>query len=751
MNTTQRSEKTIARKEINLLDYWILILKRKWLIAGFTLMVLASVGIKTFTTKPTYSAKGTLLIEKESNILSFEDIFQIESFQQDYFQTQYKLLQSRSLIDRTIEKLKLYENPEFVGEKTKNGKMPDKNDPALRSNLVDAVLGRLKVNPVRLTRLVEVSFAAGSPELAANGANAIIDSFIDMNIESRYSATEQATEFLGMQIASLKSEIERKERDLQASGAEKNIVALSDKETTIIDKLSELNKALTAAQIERINKETYYTEIKNASPDFVPDAMLNPLIQRLREDYGKLSRDYAKKQEIYQPNYPELQRLKTELESAKKSLESETQGLIKAAFSDFQAALRKEQSLTVAFNRQKQESIQLNSNAISYNSAKIELDNRKALLESLLKRESETGVSARLRGLRTSNIKVVDRAEVPGSPSAPNKKRNIILGLFLGLMGGMGLAFLLDYMDNSVKGGDDVQKATNLPTLGIIPEFDPNKSRSGYGYGYGYGHKKPKSKSGGAADGGGEAVQESGPAERKTGAAAEPALKSIDLIAQISPKSSFSESYRTIRTALLLSTANPGGKTFVLTSALPSEGKTSTISNLAVTLAQTNRKVLILDADLRKPRQHKIFKIKNLNGLTNYLTAGLEMKELIKPTNIPNLFLINAGPVPPNPAELLGSDKMGHILGTFKSAFDYILIDTPPVLAVTDAMVLGPMIDGIILLVWGGKTAREALKRAKERLDLMNVKTIGVIINRLNIKEHSYYYKHHYYHYYGEA
>jgi len=750
VNNTERSEEMVAPREINLLDYWIIILKRKWLIAGITLMVLTSIGVKTFTTKPTYTAQAMLLIEKESNILSFSDIFQIESFQQDYFQTQYALLKSRSLIDRTIETLKLYENPDFVGKKATNGKTPDKNDPVFRSRLIDAVLGGLGVSPVRQTRLVQVSFKAGNPKLAADVANTILDSFINLNIESRFSATEQATEFLTMQIASLRSEIERKERDLQASGVEKNIVALSDKETTVIDKLSELNKALTAAQIEKINKESYYNEIKNASPEYIPDAILNPLIQRLKEDYGKLSRDYAKKQEIYQPNYPELLRLKNELESAKKSLESETQNLIKGAYSDYQAALKKAQSLEGAFNKQKQESIQLNSNAISYNSAKIELDNRKALLDSLLKRESETGVSARLRGLRTSNIKVVDRAEVPKNPSAPKKKMNMILGLFLGLMGGLGLAFLLDYMDNSVKGGDDVEKCTHLPTLGIIPEFDPNKSKSGYGYGYGYGYNKPKSKSG-IPDVGGDADKESAPAKRKIGVAAEPALKSIDLIAQISPKSSFSESYRTIRTALLLSTATPGGKTFVLTSPLPAEGKSSTIANLAVTLAQTNRKVLILDADLRKPRQHKIFKIKNLNGMTNYLTSGLEMKELIKPTNIPNLFLINAGPVPPNPAELLGSDKMGHILSTFKGAFDFILIDTPPVLAVTDAMVLGPIIDGIILLVWGGKTAREALKRAKERLDLMNVKTIGVVINRLNIKEHSYYYKHHYYHYYEEA
>jgi capsular exopolysaccharide synthesis family protein len=560
-----------------------------------------------------------------------------------------------------------------------------------------------------------------------------------MSVESRFTATEQATEFLTQQIASLRSDIERKETQLQAYAGQKNIVTLSDKETTIVSKLAELNTALTQAQIERVNKEAYYNEIKNASPDYIPAGINNPLITNLRQEYARLSREYSRKQEQFGPEYPEIQRLKTDLESTKRSLDTETKNLINAAYSDYQAALKKERSMQGVFDTQKQESIQLNSNAISYNTLKNEIEGNKSLLDNLSKRQSETGVSARLRGVGVSNIKIVDRAEVPRSPSSPRKRVNLILGLLVGLMGGFGLAFLLDYLDNSVKGAEDVEKYAKLPALGIVPTFDPEGFKKGYGYGYGYGQsaKKPK------------------PEKGEIGGGAEPEklpeIRTIDLITQLSPKSNFSESYRAIRTALLLSSAEAGPKAFVVTSPLPSEGKTATISNLGVTIAQAGKKVLLIDADLRKPRQHRIFKLKNLNGLTNYLTGSVDLNELIKPTSIHNLFVINAGPVPPNPAELLGSAKMTEFVQKTKQAFDIVLIDTPPILAVTDALVIGANVNGVILVVWGGKTSREALKRAKERMDLTKVKALGVIINRINLRDHDYYYKHHYYHYYGES
>lgn len=760
----EAQDSKVKPKEINLRDYWVIFLKRKWLILSFAFVVFAAATVRSYTAKPIYAAKGTLLIQREPNILSFEQIFQVESFQDDYYQTQYKILQSRSLADRAIEKLKLYENEEFVGKPEKMKRPMNKSDPVFRGKLVTSFLRRLEVKPIRLTRLVEVNFRAGNPKLAADGVNGLFDSFIEMNIEAKSATTEQATEFLTGQIASLRSEIERKEKDLQAYGAEKNIIALSDKETTVIDKLTEFNRALTQAQIDRSNREANYNEIKNATPDYVPDALANPLIQRLKEEYVRMSREYTKMAETFRPEYPEMQKLKSELESAKRLLENETQNLVKGAYSDYQSALKKEQSLQEIFNRQKQEAIQLNSNAISYNSLRIEIENRKSLLESLSKRQSETGVSARLQGMRTSNILVVDRAEVPLSPSSPKKKRNMILALMIGLMGGIGLAFLFEYLDNSVKSADDVEKNASLPTLGIVPTFNAEgfKKGSGYGYGYGYGDKK-KTKKKNKEDktdstGIGEGIMAAGSALKgsaATGAKGEKeeplqVIKSIDLIAHFSPKSSFSESYRSIRTALLLSSTDSKMKALVVTSPLPAEGKTATVSNLAVTLAQANKKVLLVDADLRKPRLHRIFGVKNLAGLTNYLTSDVDIKELIKATDVQNLYFINSGPVPPNPAELLGSDKMAHFIDSLEQTFDYVLFDTPSLLAVTDAMVMGPKI-GIILIVWGGKTSREALKRAREKLDLMKIKALGVIINRLSPREHDYYYKHYYYHYYGES
>lgn len=747
-------------REVNPLEYLAVLWRRKWTVIAIVLVMFAYAAFTSYRTKPTYTARGTLLIEKEPNILTFEEIFQIETFKDDFYQTQYKLLRSRTLAEKAVERLKLYENAEFVGKPEKGKKPIDKTHPAVRRSLVSSFLGRLDVRPIQNTRLVDINFRAHDPDLAARAVNALFDSFIDMNIEAKYQATEQATEFLTAQIASLGEEIAKKEKEIQAYGAEKNIIALSDKETTIIENLGELNKALTEAQIDRVKKQAIYNEIKSASPDNIPAVMTSSLIQKLREDYVKLKREYMKKQEIFRPDYPELQRLKTELESAEKLLENETQNLVKSTYSDYTAALKKEKSLEQAFNKQKQEAFQFNSNAILYNSAKIEIENKKNLLESLLRRQNETGIAARLKGLKTSNVRVVDKAEVPLFPSGPNKQKNMILGFLVGLLAGIGLAFLFEWLDNSVKSSEDVERYAGLPTLGIVPTFTPD----GFGKGYEYGYRKKRAKKkiesdeqqvyGKKQDD--SSLDESVNVKRQNqkGEKEKDRVEaSIELIPHISPKSNFSESYRSIRTALLLSSADPGSKAIAISSPLPLEGKTVTISNLAVTLAQANKRVLIVDSDFRKPRMHKIFKILNLNGLTSYLTENANMNNLVKKTFIPNLFLINSGPVPPNPSELLVSERMANLIKDLRQEFNYILFDTPPILAVSDAMALSPTIDGVILIVRGEKTSRDALKSAKEKLDLLKIKTLGVIINNIKIRKHDYYlrYKHHYYHYYEET
>ncbi len=723
-----------AADEIDLRKYIDIIVRRRWTVISVTLIAAAISLIISFVTRPVYKASGTVMIEKEPNILSFEDIFQIETFRDDYFQTQYKLLQSRSLAERTIERLKLWEKKEFSGGKEVTPE--DLKNPVFRRKLIDRFLSRLEVKPIRMTRLVEVSFKAGDPVLASDCVNALFDSFIDMNIESKYETTEQATEFLTQQINDLKREISEKEQELQRYGQEKDIVLLSEKETTVLDKLNEINKALTEAQIDRVRKEAYYNSIKNASPDFIPEALNNQLIQRLREDYVRLSREYAKMQEKFQPDYPEMQRLKAELDSARELLKNETQRLVQAAYSDYQAALKKELSLRELFERQKEEAFRLNSSAILYNSLKIEIENKKNLLESLLKRQSETGLSARLKGLRTSNVRIVDRADIPIHPYSPKKLRNLLLALFLGLFGGVGLALVVEYLDNTIKSAEDVERYSGLPTLGVVPAFNGDTILDGHYYAYrsredeSEDRKKKRNEKEEIADG------------------TEP--RSIELISYFAPESTFAESYRSLRTALLLSGPLSSLKSLIITSPLPNEGKSVTISNLAVSLAQMEKKVLLVDADLRRPKQYRIFNMKNHDGLSSYLTIGVEIEKLIKPTIVPFLYLINSGPIPPNPAELLGSVRMKELLERAKEDFDFVLIDTPPLLSVTDSQVLGKLVDGIVLVVRADKTPREALRQVREIIDLLELKTFGVVINALNLDNRGYYYRHYYKHYYKD-
>ena len=605
--------------------------------------------------------------------------------------------------------------------------------------------GLFGFRPVRLTRLVDVAFTARDPKLAADCVNDLAAAFIDLNINMKYAATEQATTFLSEQIKTIQADIQQKENQLQGFEAQANIVALSDTETTVIDRLGQLNKAMTEAQIDRSDKEATWNGLKNVSADYVPEAINNLLIQKLREEYVKLKREYQKMEGRFQPDYPELQRTKIEMESARKSLEDETQNLVKGAYSEFQTALKREKSLETEFNEQKGAAFQMNSSAVLYNGLKVEIQNKKTLLDSLLRRESETGVEARLKGLRTSNIRVVDRARVPIRPSSPNKKRNLILALILGLGGGVALAFLFDILDNSVKTSEDVERYGGLPTLGVVAKFSLEGTNKAYTYARRLkrGDQPPQLEAAGEAEGSPSSAG-SAPFVATVEKAGNPG--SIELVSHYFPNSRLAESYRSIRTALLLSSADNPVKTIAVTSALPGEGKSVSVANLAVTLAQSGKTVLIVDADLRRPRQHRMFKVKNTFGLTTYLTDSVEIKDVIKSTEIPNLFLVNAGPIPPNPAELLGSDKMSRFIRMMSDESDFVLFDLPPMLEISDALVLGAKVDGVVLVIWGDRTSREALKKAREKLDLLKVRTLGVIINNVSVPHNATYYYRDYYH-----
>jgi polysaccharide biosynthesis transport protein len=704
-------------------EFWRTILKRKGIVITFALTLVASVTVFSFLATPMFTAKGTLAIEPEPNILSFEEIFQIEAVSDDFIQTQYKLLESRTLAEETMARLKLAENARFAGAAPG---AQHTGGPAGRWKSANSFLARLKINPIPQTRLVEVRFKDPEPQLAAAALNTLFGAYVDMNVQKKQQATEQANAFLTTQITQVRSEIEASEKKLLEYGAEKNIITLGDKETTVVEKLGALNKALTEAQIDLIHKESFYNEIRSASPDNLPEAITdNELIQRLREEYVRLKGDYVKSQAVFKSDYPEMQRLKSSLDAAKTALENEMLALRKSASSDFQAALKKANSLESVFNKQKEEALQLNSNAILYNSLKNEIDNKKNLLDSLLRRQSETAVSIRLKGLRTSNIWIVDRADVPLYPSSPRKIPNIVLALLLGICGGLGLAFLFERLDSSVSDSEDVERYAGLPSLGIVPAFTRTGLRAADISG-------TKATSGEKA-----AIAE----ERKAGhdsVQGQGDIASIELIAHQAPESAYAEHYRSIRTTFLLEAARAQLKVVTISSALPGEGKTATVVNLGIVLAQLGHRVLLLDADLRRPRLHTIFKVQNTWGLTNTLGNGCEPRGLISPTGIRGLFLMKSGPIPPNPTDLLGSDKMGALLDELRKHFAFILVDTPPVLSVSDVAVLGPKIDANIFVVRSGKTPRQILGRARANLETHKITSLGVILNNVRHENAAY-------------
>jgi len=736
--------------------YWHVLLKWKWIVSAFLFAVVAATAVVSLMLPKMYTASGTVWIEDDPNILPFEEVQTMGPG--TTLSSHARLLQSRSLAADVIEKLKLYENPDFAGKPKKGATPRDPNDPIFREKLVQKFLANISVSSAERTRLVDIKFRCRNPKLAAEALNALFDGYVDMIVRKRYLASERATEFLSSQITALRSEIEAKEKELNQYGSEKDILPLTAAEAPTVSKISDVNKALTEATIDRMNKLNIYTGLKMAPIGEVPDAPAGSMIRILREQYNNLNRDYTTRLVTTRPEYPDMIRLKKELDSAREALQNETQNLVRNALNDYQAAVRKEQSLQKLLDDQKNEAYTANSNSVIYNSLRIDLDNKKTLLESLSKRQSETDISSQLKGLDAMNVWIVDKADYPLRPTSPNRRKNVLLGFLVGLAGGVGLALGLEFLNHTVKTSNDVSKTIGVSTLGIIPAFDSDSQSRGPRAEL----KKIVSMIRGLDGGNSERTEKArrkkrGKGTRLTGwdglqdrGVDSGHLRSrFELIAQHEPQSIQAESFRSLRTTLLVSSPPGRIKTFLFTSPLAMEGKSSTISNLGIALAEASRRVIIIDSDLRKPKQGKIFGISTAAGpgLSRYLSSDIDAAEILLPVPHSTLQLITSGPLPANPIELLTSERMDTLVAYLKRNFDFILFDTPPVLAVSDALALGPMADAIILIARAGQTPIPALKQAKQKLDALKLKCLGVILNGVDLIEQDGYYARQYYHY----
>jgi capsular exopolysaccharide synthesis family protein len=401
-------------------------------------------------------------------------------------------------------------------------------------------------------------------------------------------------------------------------------------------------------------------------------------------------------------------RLKNQMQTIQKRLDGEISKIIAAIRNDYELGLRRETLLRQAFEQQKAKVMEMKEKAIQYNILKREADTNKELYKGLLQRMKEAGISA---GIMASNIQVVDQAELPTRPHKPNKQLNLLLAVVVGLFLGVGLAFFFEYLDNTVKTPEDVEQLIRLPSFGMVPEISyERKKRMEKGTSY-----------------------------------------PVELVTFGHPKSMLSEAYRNIRTSILLSFPEKPPKKIAISSPNPAEGKTTTVINTAIALSQTGARVLIIDSDLRKPRVHRVFNEENGVGLSNFLSGHAALESIIKKTDIPNLSYIPSGPIPPNPSELIGSNLFKSMMQSLGERFDHLVLDSPPVLGFADAIILSTSVDGIILVVLGGKTPRETLQRAKEVLHQVNAKILGVVINRIDIQRSDYgYYYYRYHYYYGK-
>lgn len=695
-------------------EAWSIIIKgRKLILFAIAAGLLTAILITLFA-EPKYRAAVVLNVERDSG-----HFFDVGSESQSYtfydpqfFATQTRLMRSREVAERVIKRLGLLGNPELAPPRSGFFRLFGGGVGTTTGDLAKAA-GRIQANvtavPVPGTNLVELAYIGRNPKITADITNALAESYIDWSLESKFQVVGQASKFLGGQIEQLKSDVDQKEQELHNYGLQKDIISVDPKTNVTLQKLESLNRDYATAVSDRVTKEAHYYEVQGAPNEMLAQDTNDPQVIGLRAELSKLQRTYNEKLQVYKPEWPAMQQLRIQIEEMQKvvnkAVHDAASRLRDEARRDYLTAQRREAALNSELTTQKQEAMELNSNAVEFNNLRNEVETKRNLLDTLQKRQAETEVTSRLRGQRVSNIRVVDRALIPGSPFSPSYPKNIWAGLFYGLIIGLALALFRDFLDRSLRTVEDVEQHLGLPALGVIPAVGSVLAPHRW-YGYG-GRAKRKQKDG------------------------EPDEAKIELLPHVHQRSAVAEAYRAARAALLLSQAG-GVRSIVVTSCLPEEGKTSTALNLAIVLAQLDKRVLLIDGDLHKPRLHDALRLTNRVGLVSILVENLSPTRVIQPTQIPGVSVVTSGPPSPNPSGLLSSESMRTLLQFAEMNFDYVILDSPPLDSVADAMLIGSQTDGVVLCVEGGSTPRERVRRICNRLRAGNVTILGVIINKFH-------------------
>jgi capsular exopolysaccharide synthesis family protein len=733
-------DRSMDREDTHLRDYWRIVRRRLWIPISFVVVGTMAATIYNLRLPSIYEGVTKIKIEREDQVVNLKDV-QINMAGGDdnqHINTQLRILQSPRVAWIVARSLDLEHSPDFAPGLAKplkpqeeslqiiEGESDEQADIERLEPFIETLLANVEVRPVRETRLVEIHYRHENKDLARKISDAWADAFKKNGLDERVKATGDATEYLEKSIADYKGKLREAEEKLQNYLRANQIIDFGRQEGTVTSRLAELNHLLLQAENERKNAQLSHDLSKSvADVSIVPEVQRDPIVQELNKKITELNQLKEKLLVEFTPEWPDVKKVNQQLEQLQGELRASHRRVLDTLENNYKAAVAREDTLRKSFAQQRTETMQQNEGAISAKLLQAEVDSYRQMFDSLL--QSQKGVEVSAAGLLKSNVRITEQAATPKAPVAPNRVRNILLVALLSLLGGVGLVLFLDYINNKVESVEDIDRYLRLPALGVIPVLETGA--------------KAKRLLGKGADEAGEQLVPMNAA----------GAGSV-VLSQVEANSSIAESYRQLRTALLLSSAGHAPRTLLFTSSQPAEGKTTTSVNTAISLAQTGSAVLIVDADLRRPRVHKMFNLKNNTGLTNYLAGEGDLASLIQ-VAMPNLYVLPVGPLPPNPAELLGSAKMKTAVDTLAANFDYVVIDSPPVASFADSLILSALVEGVIIVVKAGFTPREMAQRTKAHLQSVGAKILGVVVNQIKLQPHDYYYYSTYYsrYYYGNG
>ena len=726
-------EKIYLEKEIHLRDYFRIIRKRKYTVYTFFIIVVALVLLHTFTTTPLFVASAEILVEQgDRNPLMTDYGYVKQDYQ--FMETQIQIIKSLPVTRKVVAKLSLAETYDSyfneIGDRITIGelllsvtgwvrdvyaaainlagiagtdnrpKMDDLEDGSIsKDNKIAMELSEsLEIQPILKSKIIVVSFTSPNPVLARMIVNSVTQAYIEKTLEMKMESSGYKIKWMTQKADEERERLRQSEIALQEYMKAQNILTTENRLAITPRKLSELNMQLNDAETRRRELEAVYQKVKNLygngdAAESIQMVASDPTVQSLRGmilEAEKKIKDLSKK---YKAMHPVMKQAVADLELLNDKRKSEIKRVAGIIKNEYELARSTEENLTERLTRTKADVIRLNEKSVQYNLLKREVDANRELYDALIASLKEQGVSEEAQYIK---VWVIEEAVTPELPTKPREKRNLTLGIILGLLGGIGLALFLEYLDNTIKYPDDVQERFGVQVLSTVPRANPNKTL-------------------------------------------------IDATTLDAPSNSFVESYKMIRTALLLLGAEGPPSNLLITSMAAEDGKTTTAVNLAVTFAQTERKTLLIDADMRRPLIHKIFNLNNEEGLSTYLAGASESVKAIKNGNPENLRIITSGPIPPNPSELLSNSRFTRLIEIAAQNYDMIILDSPPILTVSDSLILSKLVDGALIVARAGKATNELVEKGLKMLGDIHATVFGFVLNDVVLNKSNYYYYHQHY------